>query len=319
MMSAMSCLLSSPSENSHFRASVRALVMKSSSDSSLRWRYCMRWSLWILKFTLILRWFSKNLYSSSISCFSASVRPLAFRRRRPSSPMPRQNLQAFAAASVMPSSSIYRFSFCLYKLNASPRSLLDRSILGIWDAMVWQWCWQLQLAVLVCRSRCDRVSIHQSSSQNGWFWPRGLGCLHWLPLDRGTARCRQVTASSLPAIASWQFGVGSRDFTAIYWRFLRASSPSACCSTAGSHTGVILSFRCHHDVFWSCLMWCFTTQGRLKLLLCYCSIMGYILTTPTSCLLPGRKLVEVVLGAPDLALSKTIQIQVHYSKWISQQ
>ena len=39
----------------------------------------------------------------------------------------------------------------------------------------------------------------------------GLGWLHWLPLDRGTARCRQVTASSLPAIASWQFGVGPRD------------------------------------------------------------------------------------------------------------
>ena len=55
---------SSSSEKSHLRASVRALVTKSSSVSSARCLYCINCKRCIRKFTFSLRWDSKNFHNS---------------------------------------------------------------------------------------------------------------------------------------------------------------------------------------------------------------------------------------------------------------
>ena len=67
IMSSMSLSLNSSSVKLHFCVRVPALVIKSSKDSFGFYRYCRKWTLWILKFPFTLSWLSKNSTSFLVS------------------------------------------------------------------------------------------------------------------------------------------------------------------------------------------------------------------------------------------------------------
>ena len=112
-------------------ANVLARVTKSSMDSSRVCRYFIKCNRCMRKFTFTFSWFSNNVQSSSGCCFCSGDRSLALILLSPSSTIPLQICLAFAALSVIFSSSRKRFIFCLNIPNHSAMSMLDQSMVGI--------------------------------------------------------------------------------------------------------------------------------------------------------------------------------------------